>query len=74
MTIIEKIKERIEYAYYYRLGGSLFGAIESNPKKSYRCQKDGLIPSAEIDWQGTEPYCPHCGQRLKTSTGKTAKV
>jgi hypothetical protein len=66
----QKEAEPFEPAPYYRGGGGLFGDPESKPKNSYRCPKHGLIPSSEVDWQGVEAHCPHCGQKLETSASR----
>jgi hypothetical protein len=54
-------------------GGTLFGDPEIRPKRSYRCQKHGLISTAEIEWQDMVPHCPRCGRTLEVSASKTAK-
>ena len=44
----------------------LFGVPDSTPRNSYLCPEHKLIPASEVDWHGTQPYCPHCWQRLTT--------
>lgn len=51
-------------------GGHLFGEPESIPRNSYRCPKHKQIPTSEVDWHGTDAYCPHCGQKLMSSASR----
>jgi hypothetical protein len=53
-----------------RGGGHLFGEPESKLRNSYRCTEHKLIPASEVDWRGTDPYCPKCGQRLTRSASQ----
>jgi len=57
---------------YYKGGGTLFGDPDIKPKHSYSCENHGIIPSSEIEWEGIEPHCPFCKEKLEVIHSKQA--
>ncbi len=51
----------------FLLGGDLFGDPESELINSYSCLEHKQIPTSDVIWQGTDAYCPYCGQKLTSS-------
>lgn len=38
---------------------TLCGDPESQSRNSYRCTDHRQITTSEVEWQGTDAYCPH---------------